>query len=299
MSWFGKIIGGAIGAVGGPVGIAAGAAAGHYLFDNNSEIDEETETLIEIVSSYCEICYSAAYADHTLTTKEKAHLEKILKDLIVEVELDDFIDKDEFLEELLDGNAVSAMESAQYVASLENDDLKNAIKLDILKIIFSNGNIDGNNYQWLDTFIDHSNIENWDELSIYTRDENDQEIAKDSFYKELGISKSATKDEIKKAYRKAATLYHPDKINSLPEHIRELTEEKFKLISHAYNMLMKDSSFGLEFLKNVDEVIWFEPSDYPVVTKCILCGQANRIVLAEKALNARCGECHSLLGINE
>jgi len=133
---------------------------------------------------------------------------------------------------------------------------------------------------------------------VYTRDEKDQEIAKDSFYRELEIPKIATKDEIKKAYRKAATLYHPDKINSLPEHIRELTEEKFKLISHAYNMLMKDSSLDLEFLKNVDEVIWFELSDYPAVVQCILCGQANRILQAGKALNARCGECHALLGIS-
>ena len=64
-------------------------------------------------------------------------------------------------------------------------------------------------------------------------------------------------------------------------------------------MLMKNSSLNLEFLKNIDEVIWFEPLEYPVISQCILCGQANRIVDKDKALNARYGECHALLGISD
>ena len=51
------------------------------------------------------------------------------------------------------------------------------------------------------------------------------------FYKILGISKGATDDEIKKAYRKMAVKWHPDK-NKSPE-----TEEKFKDIAMAYEVL--------------------------------------------------------------
>jgi DnaJ-class molecular chaperone len=47
----------------------------------------------------------------------------------------------------------------------------------------------------------------------------------------LGVSKSATDSEIKKAYRKLAVTYHPDK-NPSPE-----AEEKFKQISQAYQTL--------------------------------------------------------------
>ncbi|KAL2760904.1 hypothetical protein ACRALDRAFT_1038147 [Sodiomyces alcalophilus JCM 7366] len=50
----------------------------------------------------------------------------------------------------------------------------------------------------------------------------------------LGIDKTATADEIKKAYRKAALQYHPDKV---PEEIREESEAKFKSISRAYEIL--------------------------------------------------------------
>ena len=51
------------------------------------------------------------------------------------------------------------------------------------------------------------------------------------FYKVLGVSKDATAEEIKKAYRKLARQYHPD-VNKTKE-----AEEKFKDISEAYDVL--------------------------------------------------------------
>lgn len=51
------------------------------------------------------------------------------------------------------------------------------------------------------------------------------------YYKILGISRNATDDEIKKAYRKLALKYHPDKNRSAG------AEEKFKEIAEAYEVL--------------------------------------------------------------
>lgn len=51
------------------------------------------------------------------------------------------------------------------------------------------------------------------------------------YYKILGITKSATDDEIKKAYRKLALRYHPDK-NKSPN-----AEDKFKEVAEAYEIL--------------------------------------------------------------
>jgi len=51
------------------------------------------------------------------------------------------------------------------------------------------------------------------------------------YYKILGIQKGATEDEIKKAYRKMALKYHPDKNKSAG------AEEKFKEIAEAYEVL--------------------------------------------------------------
>ena len=54
----------------------------------------------------------------------------------------------------------------------------------------------------------------------------------DEYYKTLGVDKNASVDEIKKAYRKLAQKYHPDKTKG-----DKKSEEKFKEINHAYQVL--------------------------------------------------------------
>ncbi|MDD5804859.1 DnaJ C-terminal domain-containing protein [Blautia sp. HCP3S3_H10_1] len=56
--------------------------------------------------------------------------------------------------------------------------------------------------------------------------------AKRDYYEVLGISRSADKDTIKKAYRKMAKKYHPDSNAGNPD-----AEEKFKEVTEAYNVL--------------------------------------------------------------
>lgn len=61
----------------------------------------------------------------------------------------------------------------------------------------------------------------------------------DSVYKILEISKDATDEEVKKAYREMAVKYHPDKVAHLGEEVRKAAEEKFKVVTDAYEQIKK------------------------------------------------------------
>ncbi len=65
-------------------------------------------------------------------------------------------------------------------------------------------------------------------------------ISLEKAYQILGITKTATESEIKKAYRKLAIKYHPDKVSQLGEEFQKGAKEKFQKVQDSYEKV-KDS----------------------------------------------------------
>ena len=61
-----------------------------------------------------------------------------------------------------------------------------------------------------------------------------------SFYQILEISSSATNDEVKKAFRKMAKKYHPDKVLHLGKELQESAEDKFVAVNKAYKDIKRE-----------------------------------------------------------
>ncbi len=59
-------------------------------------------------------------------------------------------------------------------------------------------------------------------------------------YKILEIEPAATDEEVKKAYRRMAMKYHPDKVTHLGEDFQKAAQEKFRTVNEAYETIKKE-----------------------------------------------------------
>lgn len=73
--------------------------------------------------------------------------------------------------------------------------------------------------------------------AMYFRDTN-------SDYLILEITNTATDDEVKKAYRKMAVKFHPDKVAALGEEVQKAANEKFQKVQSAYENIKKQRGFS-------------------------------------------------------
>lgn len=125
-----------------------------------------------------------------------------------------------------------------------NANVNHSSRLEILHFLFGLAAADNNIHQseinLIKKIATYMNINSYDFQSIhamFTKKGDGNNL--DKWYSILEIQKGATDDQVKKAYRKMAIKYHPDKIQGVSDDIKKLAEEKFLLVKEAYDQIMK------------------------------------------------------------
>ncbi|MFV0522284.1 MAG: TerB family tellurite resistance protein [Mangrovibacterium sp.] len=117
-------------------------------------------------------------------------------------------------------------------------------RLQMLHFLFgiakSDGNVDNNELNLIAHIAQNLGIKDADFNSIKSMFVADVNAA----YSILGITPDATDDEIKKAYRKMAVKYHPDKVSYLGEDFQAEAKEKFQKVNEAYEEIKKQRQFS-------------------------------------------------------
>ncbi len=129
------------------------------------------------------------------------------------------------------------------VAQQINENMNQAEKLQLIHVLFGVSQADGD--------IHPKEVRVITEISNYLHiSKRDFESIKAMFiksvsssYKILEVDENASNEAIKKAYKDLALKFHPDKVQHLGEDIRKLAEEKFKLISQAYQEIRVERGF--------------------------------------------------------
>ena len=130
--------------------------------------------------------------------------------------------------------------SAQRICNYLNQRTRYEVRLQLLHFLFGIAQADGQ--------VSTAEINKLGELAGYLRiGRHDFESIKamfvksaDNAYKILEIEKGATDEEVKKAYRKMAKKYHPDRVITENEAIKKGAEEKFKEVQKAYEVIQQE-----------------------------------------------------------
>ena len=130
--------------------------------------------------------------------------------------------------------------STRQVCLQIKQNMTHASRLQLLHFLFgvakSDGIVTQDEMHKIHTIAGYLNIRDYDFNSIKAMFYNEV----DGSYKILEIEKSATDDEVKKAYRKMVKKYHPDKLRNLgPEHLKG-AEDKFLHVQNAYEHIQKE-----------------------------------------------------------
>jgi DnaJ like chaperone protein len=250
MAKYAKWLGGTVGwAFGGPIGALLGFALGS-IYDNASsdivnwgepEIDPRYRnrprtTTGDFEASLLILTAAVMKADNSIKKSELEFVKSFLTGQFGEEKAKQQL---LLLREILKKPIEIRQVSMQIRAFMDHSS-----RLQLMHYLFQLANADkemhGNEIDMLTRIASYLGISKPDFMSIKAMFvvENTETV-----YQILEITRTATDDEVKKAYRKMAVKYHPDKVSHLgPEH-QDAAKEKFQKLNEAYERIKKERGF--------------------------------------------------------
>lgn len=244
MAKYGKWIGGGLGwAIGGPIGALLGFAIG-------SMVDETKVSIQKGASGFTDTSYrhrttrndftisllvlSAAVmkADGKILKSELEYVKNFLGQQFSKSEVQRLLPQ---LREILNKEIQVREVCAQIRYNMEHP-----LRLQLLHYLFGIAKADGAvsaiEIKTIEQIAAYLGISDRDFASIKAMFYKDANAA----YKILEIAENVSDSEVKKAYRKMAVKYHPDKLSHLGEEFQKAAKEKFQSVQEAYETIKKE-----------------------------------------------------------
>lgn len=246
MGGFSKWIGGGLGFVlGGPIGAVIGFAVGSLFsgtsvnYQTNRQSSSRRETAeADFKMSLLVLIAVVMKADQKIM---KAELEVAKRFLVQNFGEEGALEALQILKKLLDQQIDEVA-----VAGQINLYMNYSSKMQMIRLLFDIAHADGEvNEAELRIIQRISNIFNISSVEFaslhapFTKT-----VDRDWAYKALEVEPGASNDEIKKAYRKMAMKFHPDKVHNLGEDMKKSATDKFRAINEAYEHLKKIKGFN-------------------------------------------------------
>lgn len=239
MAKFGKWIGGGLGwAVGGPIGAIVGFVVGSIV-DKSSDTQSNNKTGYSAgtttggyVMSLLVLVAAVMKADGKVL---KSELDYVKKFLVNNFGAPSAAEALKLLRDLLQQN-IPVNEVCRQI----QQNMNYSARLQLLHFLFGIANADGeiaDSEQNMITSISRQmGISNSDFESIMAMFVTNI----DGDYKILEIERTASDEEVKKAYRRMAMKYHPDKVSHLGDDFQKAANEKFQKVNKAYENIKKE-----------------------------------------------------------
>ncbi len=234
MAKFGKWIGGGLGwAFAGPIGAIIGFAIGSYIDESQSKSVEGSQGG-DFDVSLLVLAAAVIKADKKVSQHELEYVKRFFTQNFGEAHAQQRM---EMLQEILNQDI-----PLQDVCDQIRGNMNYYGRLQLLHFLFGIAKADGE--------VDDVEAKVIEQISAYMKIKSEDfesikaifygEGKSEAAYKILEVDPEASDEEIKKAYRKMAVKYHPDKVGHLGEEAKKGAKEKFQKVQDAYDKIKRE-----------------------------------------------------------